>query len=144
MSKRYYQLDSLTKFTEDMTLTASDVVAASGTDVVLELGAGRIDGTLVIDVKTIDITSADEKYTFILQGCADSAFSGDIENLAVVELGATGVRDGGARDSVTGRWAIPITQDLPEDTEWKYCRLNVLISGTSPSIKFSSWVALAP
>jgi hypothetical protein len=140
MGSRYTPLDANLLFGEDKTLTASSVVKdGNSNDVVLNIGTGRMDFDVVVDVTTLDISSNDEKYTFLLQGCNDAAFAGVKENLGVLELGAAAVRTGGAKASTIGRYIMSATTDML--TNYKYVRLNVLIAGTTPSILFSSWLS---
>ena len=138
MATRYAPMDALTTFCEGMNLTASDVVAQSGTDVVLRIGAGWQDMVLVLDVTALDIVSNDESYTFLLQGSNGSNMAAPLENLAQVTLGATEVRPGGARDSVVGQYIIPCSTIM--QAEYKYVRLNVIIAGTTPTITFDAWL----
>jgi hypothetical protein len=144
MALRPAPLDAETKFCEGLTLAASDVVQLGGIDRILKIGKGRADMQLVVDVATIEIASNDELYTFLLQGCNTADFSTGspaIENLAMLQLGATEVRAGGARDSVIGRYQVPCSNDMVGD--WTYVRLNVIISGSiATGIKFSSWLSI--
>lgn len=136
MARRAVPMDKETTFVEDLVAAAS--VATVGAKI-LAVGAGRQDMTWVVDVAALDIASADEKYTFLLQGSNTSDFSGTKENLAVIELGAAAVRDGGARASVIGRYMAGVWNDIVGD--WKYVRVNLIIAGTTPSITFSSWLS---
>lgn len=140
-ARRYYAFDALMYFIEDLTLTASDVIQEGGVDKVLDVGAGRVDGTMLIDVAALDIASNDELYTFRLQGSNVADFASGIENLATVDLGATEVRPGGAIDSLIGRREVPFSNAV-NAVEYRYLRLNLIISGTTPTITFTSWLGL--
>lgn len=142
MAKRYYPLDANTLFGEGVTLTATGNVQKNGSDVVLKIGKGRQDMALVIDVTSYDATDGDELYTFLLQGADAANFSGSIENLAMLEIGPTAARTGGARTSPTGRYAIPVSNDLMD--EFTYLRLRLIAGGTTPSITFSAWLSECP
>jgi hypothetical protein len=140
MAKRYTPLDALTKFCEDLTVTASGVVQKNSADVVLKIGAGRQEFAFVVDVELLDTASGNEKYEFVLQGCNLDTFSGsDIENLAIIAMGHTSVRLGGAKTSVPGRYVADVANDLL--AEYTYVRLNVIVSGTTPSIKFTAFLS---
>jgi hypothetical protein len=140
-ARRYHPFDARTAFIEGLTLTASDIVEENSADKILELGDGRVDGVLIVDVSALDIASNDELYRFILQGSNASDFSSGIENLVELELGDTAVRQGGAGDSLIGRYELPF-QNAQAAAEYKYVRLNVIIAGTSPSITFDSWITI--
>jgi hypothetical protein len=141
MGQRYTPLDANLLFCEDKVLSASGVVKdGAGNDVVLNLGLGRMDASLVVDVTTLKTSTGDEKYTFLLQGADNAAFTGDKENLGVLELGAAAARTGGARASTIGRFTVPITtSDYVKS--WKYVRLNLLVAGTAPSAVVTAWLA---
>lgn len=138
MARRIAPLDAETKFAEDLTLTASDIVQMDAADRILKIGHGRQDFSLVVDVSALDIVSNDEKYTFLLQGSNAANMAAPLENLAIIELGATEVRAGGARDSVVGRYMVGVSNDVIGD--WDYVHLNVIIAGTTPTITFSAWI----
>jgi hypothetical protein len=140
MAKRYYPLDALTKFTEDATLTATGVIQRSGANVVLKIGAGRQEFSFVVDVESIKTTAGDEHYSWILQGCNVDTFTGaDIENLASIGMGATGARQGGAKTSVPGRYALDVQND--QIAEYTYVRLLLVVAGTAPSIKATAFLS---
>jgi hypothetical protein len=119
-------------------------VALSGTDQVLQLGPGRMDASLLINVQSIEIASGDELYAFMLEGSDDSAFGSGIEVLGYIQLGKgnTANRIGNADvDSVVGLYELPFTNERA-GTIYDYVRLNVVIAGTiAVGIKFDSWIA---
>ncbi|MBN9446653.1 MAG: hypothetical protein J0I67_07050 [Bosea sp.] len=140
MAQRYYPLDALTKFGEDVTLTATGNFQIGGNDVVLKIGKGRQDMALVVDVSALYVAGADELYDILLQGCSVSTFSGQpIENLAHLELGHTTVRTGGARTLPIGRYAIPVSNDLLG--EFEYVRLRLVAAGATKSITCTAWLS---
>lgn len=142
MAQRYYPLDALTKFGEDVTLTATGNFQINAADVVLKIGKGRQDMSLVVDVAALDTSSGNELYDLLLQGCAAQNFSGAIENLAQIELGHTSVRTGGARTSPIGRYAIPVSNEIL--SEFEFVRLRLVAAGTTPSITCTAWLSERP
>jgi hypothetical protein len=142
MAKRYYPLDANTLFGEDITMTATGNVQKGGVDAVFKIGKGRQDMALVIDVSALAVSGGDERCAFLLQGCNEEDFSDDIENLAYLELGATGARDGGARTSPVGRYGIPVSNDLID--EFTYVRLRLIAEGAAPSVTFTAWLSERP
>lgn len=122
-------------------ITADGVTQVGGVAASKQLGAGRFEGVLIIDVSAIDIVGNDEVYHLLLQGAAsgDSAFT-TVETLAQITLGATEVRPGGAIDSVIGRYEIPFTTEQ-HDTVYDWVRLYVDVAGVSASITLKAWIA---
>jgi hypothetical protein len=142
MAQRYYPLDALTKFGEDVTLTATGNFQINSADVVLKIGKGRQDMSLIVDVAALDVASGNELYDLLLQGCNAQDFSTAIENLAHIELGHTSVRKGGARTSPIGRYAIPVSNELLG--EFEFVRLRLVAAGTTPSITCTAWLSERP
>lgn len=142
VGKRFAPLDDLTKFAEGLALTASDVVQRDSADYIIDVGAALQEFLWVVDVSNItDIANNNEVYSFLLQGSNSSTFASGIENLAIIQLGATEVRLGGAQDSVVGRYQS-IVYNMQAGVVYKYLRLNVIIAGTvSTGVTFSSWLS---
>ncbi|KQT74863.1 hypothetical protein ASG51_22870 [Methylobacterium sp. Leaf465] len=141
MAKRYYPLDTLTKFVEDVTLTASGSLQRFSSNVILKVGRGRKDYTLVLDVEFVKVLAGNETYAFILQGSNDDLFpAGAIENLAVIELGASGARPGGARTSPPDRYTSDASNEMA-GVEYEFVRVMAVIGGTQPAIKLSAYLS---
>lgn len=120
-------------------ITASGVTQVDGAAASKQVGPGRFEAVLIVDVSALDIVSNDERYHLILQGSNTADFAAK-ESLAEYILGATEVRPGGAADSVVGRYEIPFTTEQ-HDTVYSYIRLQVDVSGTTPSITLKAWIA---
>jgi len=120
-------------------ITASGVTQVGGANASKQVGPGRFEGVLIVDVSAIKISANDETYTLLLQGATSSAFSA-VETLVSLDLGATEVRVGGAADSVIGRYELPFTTEQ-HDTVYDWIRLYVATDGTSESITLKAWIA---
>lgn len=139
MGQRIYNLDVLMQLADGAAaVTASAVSQVAAAAVSLQLGPGRFEGVLIIDVSALDIVSNDEAVTFLLQGSATSAFSTN-EVLAQYTVGATEVRPGGAIDSVVGRYEIPFVTEQ-HDTVYDWVRLYALVAGTTPSVTYKAFI----
>lgn len=140
MGARVYTFDALTLLKDAGAITASAAAQVGGQAKVLDMGAGRFDGTVVVDVMAIDISSADEIYDIIIQGSNSSSFASGIENLAQLNLAATAVRDGGGQNSVVGRYEIGVTNEQA-DTVYRYVRAYTKAAGTTPSINYTAYLS---
>ena len=140
MGQRTYTQDAELILNEGGAMTASGVPQKNAAGIVKKVGAGRFEGIVVIDVAAMDMTSADELYRIHVQGSDTEDFSGAVQNLATVELGAAAARAGTADISVVGRYELPF-QTEQADVTYDYIRLYVQIAGTTPSINFTAWVA---
>ena len=107
---------------------------------IVDLGAGLVEGKLVIDVTAIEIASDDELYQITLQGSLKSDFADTIEDLAIIELGAAEVL-GGDQDSTTGRYEIPFKTER-NGIVYRYVRAYCVVAGTvSTGINYKAYLA---
>ena len=90
------------------------------------------------DVTAIEIADNDELYTICVQGSSSSTFASTVENLATLELGALEVLNYGDTDSTTGRYNLPVRNEV-NGTVYQYLRLICDVAGTvSTGITFSA------
>lgn len=147
MAQRNYNFDAAMQLKDAGLVAASAAAQVAGDDQIVDLGisgggkVGRFEGVVVVDVSAIEIASNDEHYHVIVQVSSSPTFASDIENVAELDLGATEVRDGGALDSITGRYEIPF-QTEQADVVRQYLRLYTLVSGTvATGINYTAFVA---
>lgn len=142
MGNRTYTPDAEFVLADPSTgLTATDVPQSGGVDLVVKVGNGRLEAVAIIDIVSCEIASNDELYTFTIQGGDAEAFDGDIENLAMLDFGATEVRHGGAIDTVAGRYELEFCNQQG-DVTYPYVRLHVTVAGTidTTGIVFGAFV----
>jgi len=118
--------------------TVSAAGAIGATAQIVELGAGRMTGEMVVDVSAIEIASNNEYYALALQGSTEAAFGGTITALAELELGAKEVL-AGDQDSAVGRYRLPFTNEMPDGTVYPYARIYCTCGGSvTTGITFSA------
>jgi hypothetical protein len=101
----------ITHVMKDAGLVAASVAGqVDSEDKIVDVGAGLVEGQLVIDCTAIEIDSNNELYQISLQGCASVGFTNTFTDLAVLELGANEVV-GGDVDSETGRYKVPFISE---------------------------------
>jgi hypothetical protein len=125
---------------KDAGLVAADAAGTVGGDAkIINLGAGLVEGNMIVDVTAIEIASNDERYFISLQGSASATFASGIVDLAAVELGALEVI-GGDQDSTIGRYKVPFRTEK-NGTIYPYVRLYTDVSGTiATGINFSAYL----
>jgi hypothetical protein len=104
------------------------------------VGAAEMRADLVVDVAAIDIADNDELYEIILVGSDSATIAGTEEEIARFHVGAKEVLIGTDVDSTTGRYVVPFYNHR-NGTHYRYCKLNVQVSGTSPSIDIAAFIA---
>lgn len=124
-------------------VTATAAGTVGGSDKILDVGNGRFEAVALVDVSALDIVSNNEEYDVLIQGSNSATFASGIENLAQLNLGATEVRQGGAQDSVVGRYELPFINQAV-GTIYKYLRAYLVIAGTTPTITVRVWVMEKP
>jgi hypothetical protein len=127
---------------KDAGLVAADAAGTvDDSAMVVNVGPGRVEGYLVVDVSAIEIASNDELYKIKLQGSNREDFLHKAD-LAILELGANEVL-GGDQDSTARRYVIPFTNER-DGYLWPYLRVYTDVSGTIASgINFTAWLTNA-
>lgn len=105
----------------------------------LDLGAYRVHGEVVIQWTTCKTSAGNEEYRLILQGSDDSGFSSGTEvELAITRLGgATALEGADTATAATGKEVFGF-DNVVAGTAYRYVRLRVEISGTSPSFTLAN------
>ncbi|MDA3897704.1 MAG: hypothetical protein PF482_16340 [Desulfobacteraceae bacterium] len=126
---------------KDAGLVAADAAGTvDSSAVIAELGAGLVEGHLIIDVSAIEIADDDELYKIKLQGSSSATFASVIEDLTILEVGAAEVL-GGDQDSAIGRYKVPFSNEK-NGTIYPYVRLYTDVDGTiATGINFSAYLS---
>ena len=130
------------QFTYDnaLSLKAAGLVASSADGSILDLGAGLVDGYLVIDASAIEIDSGNEIYTVSLEGSNVAAMSSGSVCLAKKVFGNLVVPMDAAL-SAAGRYVIPFRNE-EGGTTYRYVRLSTVVAGTiATGINFAAFIA---
>lgn len=133
MGQRIYNFDAEMEFKDAGLVDASAAALVDAVAKIVDVGVGRFEAVMVIDVSVIEIASNDEEYTIIVQGSNDAAFATSIQILAMMNLGALELRTGDVGDtsvdSVVGRYELPFVNEQA-DVEYRYLRIFTVVSGT--------------
>jgi len=114
---------------KDAGLVAADAAGTVDSEAVIaDLGAGLVEGNMVVDVSAIEVADNDEIYKISLQGSTSAAFASGIVDLAILELGAAEVT-GGDADSAVGRYILPFRTEK-NGTVYRYVREYCNVDGT--------------
>lgn len=130
------------QFTYDDALSLKDagLVASTTTEsTILDLGAGLVDGYLVLDVTACEVASTDEIYLVCLEGSNVAAMTSGSVTLAQIELGnATAPADA---DTGVGRFVVPFRNEQ-NGTTYRYVRIYTEVAGTiATGINFLAFIA---
>jgi len=130
------------QYTYDDALSLKDagLVATTTTEAtIVDLGAGLVDGYLVIDVSAVEVASTDEIYLICLEGSNVAAMTSGSVTLASIEMGnATAPADA---DTGTGRFVVPFRNEQ-NGTTYRYVRIYTEVAGTiATGINFLAFIA---
>ncbi len=138
-----------------MILKAAGLVAASAAgSLIVDMQGGASSGSLggpaeciselVIDVSALEIDSATDFYSIILQGSPDAAFgtAANIVELVQLSLGHKTARlSDSDKDSTVGRYILPFSNEHC-GTTFRYLRLYTVVAGTIVTgINYSAYIA---
>jgi hypothetical protein len=130
-----------THIMKDAGLVAADAAGTvSAVAKIVSLGAGIVEGKLIVDVTAIEIASNTEVYKITLQGSSSATFASAIVDLAEITLGAAEVI-GGDQDSEAGRYEVPFRTER-NGTVWPYVRVYTDVAGDiATGINFSAYLS---
>jgi hypothetical protein len=114
---------------KDAGLVATSAAATvAGNARVIDLGAARVDGRVIIDATAIEVDSSNEKYDIELQVSNASNFGSGIFIAGKVTLGHSSTTNESASTAV-GRRELAFTNEI-NGTVYRYARLFTRIAGT--------------
>lgn len=131
---------SMFQYDDDLSLKDAGLIASTTTGTtIIDLGAGIVDGFLVLDVSAVEVADGSEIYLVCLEGSNVAAMSSGSVTLAQIEMGnATAPADA---DTSTGRFAVPFRNEQ-NGTVYRYVRLYTEVAGTvATGINFAAFIA---
>lgn len=122
-------------------VAASAAAQVSSADKILDLGAGRVDGTVVVDWTACEVATGDESYHVELQFSNSATFASTNVVGSCIKLGDSTVNFGSADTAATGRREIPFTNEI-EGTIYRYMRVYTRVAGTvATGINYTAYAA---
>lgn len=139
MPNNYYAFDSRL---EHRALGSAAMTSATVLDTITERAAHRTMYMTKVIVEAIVISNDDETFQVVIE-CSNDSFS-TIEVAAILDLGATEVRQSGAPDTVAGDeyemyWSTEIN-----GTKYSSWRVKVFMAGTAESITMGCYSSVMP
>jgi len=137
-------------FDNNLLLKDAGLVAASAAATVLsagkilDLGAGLVEGDIVIDVSALEIASNTEIYDIVAEVSPDAAFgtAGNIVERVALNLSAKEVkRTDCDKDDAIGRYILPFSNEH-NGTVYRYMRLYTVVAGdVATGINYTAFLA---
>lgn len=117
-------------------VTATGVAQVAAVDRILDIGASRLDGRVVIDVSAIT-ASSDQAYTIQVQVSNSPTFANTIVAVASKQLGVASVT-GNSAATGAGRFELQFSNE-ENGVTYRYLRVRHVIAGTTPSINYVAY-----
>lgn len=139
MPNMYHPFDSRL---EHRALGSAAMTAATVLDTITEKAAHRTAYLTRVIIEAIGIATNDETYQVVIE-CSNDSFS-TIEVAAILDLGATEVRQSGAPDSAAGDvYEILWTTEI-NGTKYSSWRVKVFMAGTAETITMGCYSTIMP
>lgn len=123
-------------------IAASAAATVGGVAKILDLGTGRMDGRVVLDVTAVEVVHTDEIHGIIFQVSSSATFASAIKNIATLELNALAVSRGGIDvGGVLGHYELGVCNEY-NGTLYRYARLYTFVGGTATGINYSAHLAV--
>jgi hypothetical protein len=101
----------------------------SSADKILDMGAQRFDGRVIIDISACETDTGNERYTLFIQGSTSATFATGVWNLAGITLGDSSTSLETVDTAATRRQEIAFTNEV-NGTVYRYIRGYTQIAGT--------------
>jgi hypothetical protein len=111
-------------------VAASAAAQVSSADKILDMGAQRFDGRVIVDISACETDTGNEKYIILVQGSDSSSFGGTTaKNLGALVVGDSSVALEGIDTPATTRREIHFCNEV-DGHSFRYIRLYTQIAGT--------------
>ena len=121
-------------------IAASAAAQVDGSDVIVNVGSGRFEGKLIIDVTALEVDTGNELYSIEVQGSTSATFASGNVVLGERQLGDSSVTGSSADDAV-GRYVLDFSNVDVDGNRLPYLRVYTRVAGTvATGINYSAWI----
>jgi len=124
--------DYLLRMKDAGAIGASAAAQVGGSDKILDMGAQRFDGRVVVDVTACEVDTGNEKYQIMVQGSSSATFATDVWNLGALLLGDSSTSLETVDTAATRHQEIAFCNEV-NGTIFRYIRLYTQVVGTIAS-----------
>jgi hypothetical protein len=141
MSRVTKTYDDLLELKDAGLVAASAAATVSSAAKVIDLGAGDVEGDIIIDVSACEVASGNEIYTIGVQISSSASFASDIYEIVSLQLGDAAVIPGDV-DMGVGRYVLPFQNRIANGVAKRYLRLYTTVGGTiATGINYTAYLA---
>jgi hypothetical protein len=113
-------------------IAASAAAQVGGVDKILDMGASRFDGRVIVDVTACEVDTGNEKYQIMIQGSTSSSFASGVWNLGALILGDSSVSLETVDTAATRHQEIAFCNEV-NGVVYRYIRAYTFVAGTIAS-----------
>ncbi|MGB0878687.1 MAG: hypothetical protein ACPGVY_11385 [Mycobacterium sp.] len=121
-------------------VAADDIAEVDSADAILDLGAARFDGRVIIDATAVEVASGDERYDVGLQFSDSATFASGVIAGPIFPLGDAAALVGADTDNGAGHYELPFCNEV-NGTTYRYMRCQIDVAGTiATGVNFTAHV----
>jgi hypothetical protein len=121
-------------------ITSSEAGEIGGVAKIIDLGAGKVEGDIIVDVTALDVDSGNELVTLGVQISSSATFASDYYQVASLQIGDAAALVGDV-DMTTGRYVIPFNNMIGDGVTKRYLRMYWTIAGTVAGFAATAYLA---
>lgn len=121
--------DYLLRMKDAGLVAASAAAQVSSADKILDMGAQRFDGRVIVDITACEVASGNEQYGIIVQGSTSATFADGVWNLGGINLGDSSVSYETVDTAATRHQEIAFCNEV-NGTVYRYLRVYTFVAGT--------------
>lgn len=115
---------------KDAGLVAADAAAqVASAAKILDLGAARQDGRVIVDISAIEIDTGNENYLIKTQFSNSSTFASGVVGGPCLTVGHSATLIGESASTPVGRYELPYSNEI-NGTTYRYMRVYTDVTGT--------------
>lgn len=121
--------DYLLRLKDAGVIGTSAAAQVSSADKILDMGAQRFDGRVLIDITECEVASGNEEYRILVQGSTSPTFASGVWNLGALQLGDSTVSQETVDTAATRHQEIAFCNEV-NGVIYRYIRVYTFVAGT--------------
>ena len=121
--------DYLLRLKDAGLVAASAAAQVDSADKILDMGAQRFDGRVIVDITACEVATGNEEYRILVQGSTSATFASGVWNLGALQLGDSSVSQETVDTAATRHQEIAFCNEV-NGTLYRYVRVYTFVAGT--------------
>ena len=139
-NSRDFTPDILHQLKDAGLVAATAAAQVGGAARILDLGAGRIDARVIVDMTAVEVDTGNEGYKIWAEVSSSPTFATDVWIAGGLSVGDSSVSLETVDTTATGRRELHFTNEI-NGVSYRYCRLYTVVIGTvATGINYTAWL----